>query len=102
MHAIHAAATAIPGDFDMDGDVDGADFVAWQTNFPKSEGAERMTGDADSDGDVDGADFVIWQTHFPTTPVPSTATVPEPPGIALVGFSVAIVVLYKRSLNRTC
>jgi hypothetical protein len=26
----------IPGDFDADLDVDGADFVAWQTNFPTS------------------------------------------------------------------
>jgi fibronectin-binding autotransporter adhesin len=27
-----------PGDFDGDGDVDGADFVAWQTNFPFTPG----------------------------------------------------------------
>ncbi|MCC7084995.1 MAG: putative Ig domain-containing protein [Pirellulales bacterium] len=59
---------AQPGDFDSDGDVDGADFVAWQTNFPKSSGATLAQGDADSDADVDGADFVVWQTNFPTTP----------------------------------
>src|SRR5690606_33311456 len=54
------------GDFDGDGDVDGADFVVWQTNFPKSTGGTLATGDADADGDVDGADFVVWQTNFPT------------------------------------
>lgn len=58
----------IPGDFDSDGDVDGADFVAWQTHFPTAAGATLATGDADADGDVDGADFVVWQTHFPTSP----------------------------------
>src|SRR5262249_8693414 len=66
----------VPGDFDSDGDVDGADFVAWQTNFPLESGATLAMGDADSDGDVDGADFVVWQTHFPTSPGP--AAVPEP------------------------
>jgi hypothetical protein len=67
-----------PGDFDGDGDVDGADFVAWQTNFPKASGATPGQGDADGDGDVDGADFVVWQTNFPFTPGPGASPVPEP------------------------
>jgi hypothetical protein len=29
-----SGATLAQGDADGDGDVDGADFVAWQTNFP--------------------------------------------------------------------
>jgi hypothetical protein len=62
-----ASASSVPGDFDGDNDVDGADFVAWQTNFPKASGATRAMGDADADGDVDGADFVVWQTNFPTS-----------------------------------
>lgn len=66
-----------PGDFDSDGDVDGADFVAWQTHFPSPSGAILSDGDADGDGDVDGADFVVWQTNFPYSP-PSPAMVPEP------------------------
>ena len=57
---------AIPGNFDSDSDADGADLVAWQTNFPATSGHTLATGDADNDGDVDGADFVVWQTHFPT------------------------------------
>ncbi|MCC7083975.1 MAG: hypothetical protein IT427_03085, partial [Pirellulales bacterium] len=68
----------VPGDFDNDGDVDGADFVAWQTNFPAVSGKTITEGDADWDGDVDGADFVIWQTNFPYVPGPSAAPVPEP------------------------
>jgi hypothetical protein len=35
---VTGALGAVPGDFDSDGDVDGADFVAWQTNFPYSPG----------------------------------------------------------------
>jgi hypothetical protein len=79
-----------PGDFDSDGDVDGADFVAWQTNFPKASGATLAQGDADKDGDVDGADFVIWQTNFPYTPGSGSSTVPEPHGglLAMMGLAV--------------
>src|SRR5262249_51716277 len=86
---VYAAATAIPGDFDLDGDVDGADFIVWQTHFPTASGAELTAGDADLDGDVDGADFVAWQTHFPTAP--SAAAVPEPSGIWLIAGGFAIV-----------
>jgi hypothetical protein len=61
------AMLSASADFDGDTDVDGADFVVWQTNFPKTSGATKATGDADNDGDVDGADFITWQTAYPTT-----------------------------------
>ncbi len=51
-------------DFDKDGDVDGADFLVWQTNFFTPTGATPNDGDADQDGDVDGEDFLIWQLEF--------------------------------------
>jgi T5SS/PEP-CTERM-associated repeat protein len=68
------------GDFDSDYDVDGADFVAWQTHFPMESGATLADGDADSDGDVDGADFVLWQTNFSPPASAAAASVPEPTG----------------------
>src|SRR4029078_12051788 len=72
------------GDFDSDGDVDGADFVAWQTNFPKTSGATLAQGDADGDGEVDGADFVVCQTNFPFTPGPGASPVPEPSALSFL------------------
>ncbi|MCC7084374.1 MAG: hypothetical protein IT427_05140, partial [Pirellulales bacterium] len=44
-------APLVPGDFNGNGEVDGADFVAWQTHFPKASGALLSDGDADGDGD---------------------------------------------------
>ncbi|MCC7085069.1 MAG: hypothetical protein IT427_08685 [Pirellulales bacterium] len=87
---------SIPGDFDSDGDVDGADFVAWQTNFPKANGGTLETGDADGDGDVDGADFVVWQTNFPFTPGLSAVAVPEPPGEATMVMLLAATIALSR------
>jgi hypothetical protein len=84
----------VPGDFDFDGDVDGADFVAWQTSFPKASGATLAKGDADGDGDVDGADFAIWQTNFPDTLGPGSSPVPEPGAWLLgsIGFVGAVLI----------
>jgi hypothetical protein len=36
---VDALLATHPGDFDGDGDVDGADFVAWQTSFPFTPGS---------------------------------------------------------------
>jgi hypothetical protein len=76
---LQAFNVGVPGDFDGDGDVDGADFVVWQTNYPTANGASLANGDADSDGDVDGADFDAWQSSFPqngggASPVPEPST----------------------------
>jgi hypothetical protein len=78
------------GDFDSDGDVDGADFIAWQTNHPLESGATLAQGDADGDLDVDGADFAAWQNHFPTTPGPGFSPVPEPISIQMILIGVIL------------
>jgi hypothetical protein len=90
----------IPGDFDGDGDVDGADFVAWQTNFPTAAGATLGQGDADGDGDVDGADFVVWQTNFPFTPGQGASSVPEPDSILLCGLACFLIAVVMRRNGR--
>jgi autotransporter-associated beta strand protein len=85
-----------PGDFDGDGDVDGADFVAWQTNFPIPSGATPAQGDADGDTDVDGADFAIWQNNFPTSPSPGASPVPEPQSLILLSIGGLFALTWRR------
>jgi hypothetical protein len=57
----------LPGDFNLDGSVDGGDFITWQRNNGKTN-AKYWEGDADFDGDVDGADEAIWQANYGHTP----------------------------------
>jgi hypothetical protein len=85
----------LPGDFDGDGMVNGSDFAAWQSNFPKATGATLAMGDADSDGDVDGADFVIWQINFSSTN--ATTIIPEPMSMtsAALGFTGLVFLVSK-------
>jgi hypothetical protein len=86
---------AHPGDFDADGDVDGADFATWQNNFPTPSGAAVLAGDADGDGDVDGADFIVWQTNFPYAPGAGSSPVPEPNAALLLLAGTAMAFGYK-------
>jgi hypothetical protein len=86
----------LQGDFDVDGDVDGADFIAWQTNFPKLDNATKAQGDADADGDVDGADFSAWQQGFPSAPAPAVTQVPEPNSLVLsIVAASSLLLLFK-------
>jgi hypothetical protein len=73
----------LPADFDSDGEVDGADFVTWQTHFPTASGATEATGDANGDGDVDGDDFTMWQSDFRTTLALAPTPIPEPSAVIL-------------------
>lgn len=74
---------AIPADFDLDGDVDGEDFLLWQQNFGLANGALPGDGDANRDGRVDGEDFLIWQATFS---VSQPRSIPEPSCGVLVGI----------------
>ena len=73
------------GDFDGDGDVDGADFLTWQRGYGLTGQPDATTGDADDDGDVDDADLALWKTNFGGTPaIAAIGAVPEPASLALL------------------
>jgi len=59
------SALAPTADFDIDGDIDGSDFLSWQRGFgtpaPEATGSD---GDANGDLAVDGADLAVWQDQF--------------------------------------
>ena len=50
-----------PGDYDADGDVDGADLLGWQRGLGSSV---NLAADGNANGVVDAADLVVWRTHF--------------------------------------
>ena len=54
-------------DLDSDGDVDGADFLAWQRGFGKTAGASVADGDTNGDEAVNGLDLSVWQQNYGST-----------------------------------
>ncbi len=68
-------SSAVSADFDLDGDVDGSDFLTWQRGFGTTPDALHSQGDADVDGTVAAADLAIWQLQYGMTAPAESASV---------------------------
>jgi hypothetical protein len=106
------------GDFDLDGDVDAADYVVWR-NAPLTSGAQFIHGDGDFDGDVDANDLAVWRSNFgfvrqalsaASGTAAAVAVVPEPSVLFLLALAIVIcglgttsrqVMSIKRFLNES-
>ena len=86
------------GDADLNGTVDGADFLIWNTNKFTSVAA-WCSGDFDANGTVDGGDLLLWNANKFTSSDSQLSTVPEP---ALATAFVAFLALFtcRRSVRR--
>ena len=98
------------GDANLDGLIDGVDYVAWADHF--SAPGNWSQGDFNHDGLVDGVDYIIWAdqfaaanalaplatsgTHIPAAFGPSAVTVPEPGTATLSLLTIATAVLFRR------
>ncbi len=81
---VSAAGAGLPGDFDGDGDVDGADFLTWQRGFP---------------GTFDASDLAEWQGAYGAPPV-AAATVPEPTSLILtLSGTLATALCFRRRVR---
>ena len=77
------AGAEAPGDFDSDGDVDGADFLAWQRG--------------NATGGTTAANLTLWENNFGTSAAgASTGAVPEPTSICLLGIAGVMCCLRRR------
>ncbi|MAT72264.1 MAG: hypothetical protein CMJ58_22385 [Planctomycetaceae bacterium] len=79
-------------DFNVDGLVDGADFLAWQRGNGITSGAALADGDAQLDGDVDAADLAVWQSDYGTATFAAAVGQPIPEPVA-VGLGAAGLIL---------
>ena len=70
----------LPADANLDGNVDGLDFILWNDNkFQPVTGWSN--GDFNADGVVDGLDYIIWNSNKFRSSNP--VAVPEPHALAL-------------------
>jgi autotransporter-associated beta strand protein len=77
----------IPGDFNLDGTVDAADYTVWRDHL----GTSFAAADANFDGQVTTADYSLWKSHFGFSLAGSgfasqamQSVVPEPTAIMLL------------------
>jgi hypothetical protein len=89
-------SAAAGGDFDQDGDVDGADFLTWQRGVGITGTATVGQGDANGDMNVNAADLASWRQNFgPGASVASMVTAPEP-GAWLLAFLASSTLVASR------
>lgn len=90
----------IPGDFDLDGNVDLDDYDILSGNYGTAADATIEDGDADRNGTVDFEDFVRLALNFGegTEQAETIAALPEPGTIGLVLMCGALCVRRHRSV----
>jgi hypothetical protein len=73
---IYARIEAREGDANLDGCVNGLDYVTWSNNYDLDP-STWAEGDYNLDGVTDGLDYVVWSSNYATCP-PAPGVVPEP------------------------
>jgi hypothetical protein len=92
------------GDYDVDGDVDGDDFLIWQRALGSV--TEAYTGaEGSGNGIIDSADYELWRANFAIGGGAAIATyvAPEPRALAIVGVAFVASCLLRaerRSVRR--
>jgi len=74
------SVSTMPGDADIDGDVDLDDFVLLKQSFGTMDGATWQMGDFTGEGAVDLDDFVLLKQNF------GAAAIPEPTTVCLLAL----------------
>lgn len=106
-------AVAVPpptttGDYNFDGIVDAADYVAWRDSVGQMVTPAGSGADGDMSGTVDGPDYEFWRAHYgelvgvPIGQAASAAAVPEP-GSAITlcaGFCYVLLLFKNRRVVR--
>ena len=74
----------IPGDTNLDGSINGDDFVKLAVNYTGTDGTGKnwLQGDFDGDGDVDGDDFVALAVNYTGSPTGAQTSSSSAPSMA--------------------
>jgi surface-anchored protein len=100
-----AAGQFVDGDYDEDGDVDGADFLLWQRQLGSAVPA-GTAADGSGNGVVDEADLGVWRDNFGAQSSSGSASaatnVPEPTAIALLLTALVASRLLDSPWKRRC
>jgi len=90
----------LPGDYNRDGTVDGADYVVWRRAMA---GDVNLAADGSQNGVIDQADYNVWRANFGATShgsATSLLAIPEPSLGARLFIALAAAILPRRGRHR--
>lgn len=94
----YVAGTTLPGDYDEDQEVDGADFLSIQRDAGMM--GEGLPADWNIDGTVNATDIFVWGANYASSGNPgiasSTKAVPEPATASLVLTAFVAWIAWRR------
>ncbi len=101
--ALVLSAAGEQGDYDSDGDVDGADFLRWQREFGLMVDPQGSGADGDGSGQIDAGDLTIWQQHYGGTTLltASFQEIPEPESLVLIAVAFLAETILRRRTEAT-
>lgn len=87
-------AEVLPGDYDLNGAVDGADMLVWQRAF----GSVGTVGDGNLNGVADSVDLQVWSDHLASSVIGDEVgaiPVPEPSGWGSLAWIGALAAAHR-------
>lgn len=82
-----------PGDYNLDGNVDAADYTLWRDALDTTVPRRGAGADGDLSGVIDAADWAVWADNYGSSPAPTA--IPEPATILLVALGGVIAATRK-------
>jgi hypothetical protein len=78
--------SAVPGDINLDGVVDAADYITLKQNFGMTSGARWLQGNFNGDNNVNWTDLQTLMANFGTRSVGGAPAAPEPATLSLLAL----------------
>jgi fibronectin-binding autotransporter adhesin len=105
-YTLHVVSTSslLAGDYNLDGQVDAADYTVWRDSLGLTGSA--LAADGNLDESIDDLDYMLWKTHFgETSPIGSAGVVtiaiatPEPSSLVLL-MTCTLLILPRFNIGR--